>query len=162
MYQKLRSDDVRFLRYSAWQMQLFFILGHFSLFYPPNSPKNQNFKKMKKSLEISSFYICVPKIKIRWCTVPEIYCATDGRTNERKDGWKKWHIEVGAPPKIFLDNLRWRRSHSGKITENFTYSHKITFKLHECCLFIVYFISIKTQILYSDRLTKNQGWKFNN
>ena len=66
---------------------------------PLNSPKNQNFEKMKKkkkSLEISSFYICVPKIMFRWCTVPEIWCMTDdGRTDKRK----KWHIEVGAPPK---------------------------------------------------------------
>ena len=38
-----------FLRYGAWQMYLFFIFGHFFHFYPPNSPKNQNFKKMKKA-----------------------------------------------------------------------------------------------------------------
>ena len=59
---------------------------HFGLFFallPPNSPKNQDFKKMKKTLKIS-FYICVPKIMIR-CMVPEIWCATDGQT----DGWKK-------------------------------------------------------------------------
>ena len=43
-------------------------------------------KKWKKHLEIS-FYTCVPKIVIRWCTLPEIWCATDRRT----DGWKKWH-----------------------------------------------------------------------
>ena len=36
-------------------------------------------------LEIS-FYTCVPKIMISWCTVPEIWWATDGR--------KRWHIEV--------------------------------------------------------------------
>ena len=41
---------------------------------PPNSQKNENFKKMKnKMLEISSFYTCVPKITIRLCTVPEIW-----------------------------------------------------------------------------------------
>ena len=51
-------------------------------------------KKWKKYLEIS-FYTCVPKIMIRWCTVPEIWCAIDRQT----DGWKKWHKEVGAPPK---------------------------------------------------------------
>ena len=33
--------------------------------------------KWKKSLEISSFYICIPKIMIRWCTVPEIWHMTD-------------------------------------------------------------------------------------
>ena len=111
-------------------------MGYFLPFYPPNSPKNQNFEKMKKipgdiiilhmctpyydqmmygswdmvrdrcncyfsfwaifcpftpltaqkikilkkwkkHLEISSFYICVPKIMIRWCTVLEIWCVTD-------------------------------------------------------------------------------------
>ena len=56
---------------------LFFILGYFLPFYPSNSPKNRNFKKMKKPLEISSFYKSVPKIKIIWCTVPEIWCITD-------------------------------------------------------------------------------------
>ena len=45
-----------------------------------------HFKKWKKPLEISSFYICVPKIMIRWCTVPEIWCATDGQTDGRTDG----------------------------------------------------------------------------
>ena len=34
----------------------------------------------KKCLEISSFHICVPKIMIRWCTIPEIWCVTEGRT----------------------------------------------------------------------------------
>ena len=126
------------------------IIFHFGLFFAllsPTSPKNQNFEKMKKSLEIlsfyicvpktmirwctvpeiwcvtdviifhfglffallkkwkkgmeiSSFYTCVPKIMIRWCTVPEICCATDGWMDGLTDGRKKWHIEVGAPPKI--------------------------------------------------------------
>ena len=61
----------------------------------PNSPKNENFKKWKKRLKISSFYTCVPKIMIRWCTVPKKWCASDWLT----DGQKKWRIEVGAPPK---------------------------------------------------------------
>ena len=52
------------------------------------------FKKWKIPLEISSFYICVPKTMMRWCMVPEIWCATD----RRMDRWKKWHIEVGLPP----------------------------------------------------------------
>ena len=53
------------------------------------------FKKWKKSLKIPSSYICLPKIMIRWCTVPEIWCAT----NRRMDRQKKWHIEVDASPK---------------------------------------------------------------
>ena len=47
-----------------------FHFGHFLPFYPPNSPKNKNFKKC---LEISSFYIRVPKIMIICYTVPEIW-----------------------------------------------------------------------------------------
>ena len=38
---------IRFLRYAVWQIQIFFILGHF-LPYPPNSPKNKNFKITKQ------------------------------------------------------------------------------------------------------------------
>ena len=56
---------------------LFFILGYFLPFYPPNSLKNQNSKKKKKSLETSSFYNGAPKIMIIWYTVPEIWCMTD-------------------------------------------------------------------------------------
>ena len=46
-------------------------------FYFPNSPENQNLKKMKKLLEISSFYNGVPKIMIICYTVPEILHITD-------------------------------------------------------------------------------------
>ena len=55
---------------------LFFILGYTFPFYPHNSPKNENFKKMKKGLEISSFYTSVPKIIIIYYTVPEIWYVT--------------------------------------------------------------------------------------
>ena len=41
------------------------------------NPKNQNFEKWTTSLEISSFYTCVPKTTIIWGTVPEIQCDTD-------------------------------------------------------------------------------------
>ena len=60
------------------------------------SPKNQNFKKWEKHLEISSLYTCVPKIMIRLCAVPKERFATDRRTDGRT---KKWQIKVGAPPK---------------------------------------------------------------
>ena len=67
------------------------------IFCPYTTQKTKILKKMEKNpLEISSFYIYIPKIMIRWCMVPEIWCATDSRT----DRWtEKWHIEVGAPPK---------------------------------------------------------------
>ena len=53
------------------------ILGHFLPFHPSNSPKNQNFKKMKKGLRISSFHKSVTKIMIICYTVPEIWHVTD-------------------------------------------------------------------------------------
>ena len=49
----------------------------FFAFLPPNSPKNQNFKKWEKHLEISSFYTSVPKNMIIGYTVPEICHVTD-------------------------------------------------------------------------------------
>ena len=89
---KWQSYDVWFLRYGVQQTEFFVILDQFLQFYPPNKTKNLNFEIIKKKhLEILSVYTCVPKIMIRWCTVPEKWCATNGR--------KKWHIEVGAPPK---------------------------------------------------------------
>ena len=56
---------------------MFFILCYFLPFYPSNNPKNQNFKKWRKPLKISSSYTSVPKIMIICYTVPEIWCVTD-------------------------------------------------------------------------------------
>ena len=42
-------------------------------FYPNNSPKNENFKKMEKILAIPSFYKSVPKIRMICFTGPEIW-----------------------------------------------------------------------------------------
>ena len=80
-----------------WRVTDLICIFHFKLFFallspapsPPNSPKNQNFikmKKTKKQLEISSFYTCEPKIMIIWCTVPEIWCPKDGWTDRWTDG----------------------------------------------------------------------------
>ena len=66
------------------------MLDHFLPFYLPDNPKNQHFEKNEN--------VGVPKIMIR-CSVPEMWGATDGQTEKRTDGRKKWHIEVGAPPK---------------------------------------------------------------
>ena len=53
------------------------LLGYFLPFYPPNSQKNENVKKIKKHLKVSSFYTSVPKFMIMCYTVPEIWCMTD-------------------------------------------------------------------------------------
>ena len=57
-----------------WRMMdviAIYILGYTFPFFLPNSPKNENFKTMKKDLEIS-FYTSVPKIMIICYTVTEI------------------------------------------------------------------------------------------
>ena len=87
--------------YCSWDMAHDRCNCYFSfwtIFCPFTTLKAQKIKisqKWKIPLEITSFYICVPKIMIRWQIVPEKWCVTDGRTDRRK----KWHIEVGAPPK---------------------------------------------------------------
>ena len=75
-----------------------FYFGLFFAFLPPNQPKKIKIKKKKKSLEILSFYTCVPKIMIRWCTVPEIWCVMDGRMDERMNRWtEKVTFRGGSP-----------------------------------------------------------------
>ena len=46
-------------------------------FYLSNSLKNQNLKKCKKCLEISSFYMSIPKIMIICYSLSEIWHLTD-------------------------------------------------------------------------------------
>ena len=128
-------------------------MGHFLPLHPLTAQKLKTKNKFKKGLEISSFYIRVRKIMIRWCTVPVetvydrcncyfsfwaifclftpltaqkikifkkmkktpgditilhictknynqmMYSSWDMVRDRRMDGWKKSHIEVGAPPK---------------------------------------------------------------
>ena len=60
--------------------RIFCHFGSFLTLLPPpplNSPKNENFKKIKKKLTISSFYTSVPKIMIIRYTMPEIWHMTD-------------------------------------------------------------------------------------
>ena len=90
--------------YGSWDMVceiqlLFLILGYFLPFHPLTVQKikfwkSENKKQKKKSLEIPSFYICVPKIMISWCMVSEIWCLTDGRM----DRWmEKGKYRGGLP-----------------------------------------------------------------
>ena len=71
------------MRYSSWNTKRDRIFCHFGSFLtllpPPtlNSPKNENFKKIKTNLTISSFYTSVPKIMIICYTMPEICHMTD-------------------------------------------------------------------------------------
>ena len=66
--------EVRFLRYKV--RQFFVILGNFFPFTPLTTHKIKMLKKWRKHLEKSSFYTCVPKIKVMWCMLPEIWSVT--------------------------------------------------------------------------------------
>ena len=61
------------------------VIFHFGLFLPPpNSPKNQKFKKMQKSLDIP-FNTCVPKIMIHDVHFLRYGAQqTDRQTDDRK------------------------------------------------------------------------------
>ena len=72
-----QPHDVWFLRYWVLWTECFVILDHLFALLPPNSPKNENNKKWKKQLKISSFYSSVLKIMIIGYTVPQIWCMTD-------------------------------------------------------------------------------------
>ena len=64
VHHKSRSCDAWLLRYKVQRTKFFVILDHFLPFDPPNNPKIQNFEKIKKYLEILSFYTCVPQMTI--------------------------------------------------------------------------------------------------
>ena len=94
-HHKWQSYDVWFLRYKAQLTE--FVLSFWAIFSPLTSLTTQkiNFEKNEeKKLQISSFYTCVPKIMIRWCLAPEIWCRKDRWTDGQR--WKKWRIEVDA------------------------------------------------------------------
>ena len=84
-----------------WHVTYAVITFHFGLFlyfYPPNSTIS---KKWKNTRSYHHFTHVYPKF---WLDdVQFLRCVTDGRTDRRTDGQtdrrKKWHIEVGAPPK---------------------------------------------------------------
>ena len=67
------DHDPQFLRYRAWQTETGNFGSFFALLTPKINPKNQNFKKWKKLLEISSFY----QKSIIWCMVPQIQSETE-------------------------------------------------------------------------------------
>ena len=93
-YHKWQSYDVWFLRYGTQQTEFFSFwtifcplspLPHPFPLPPPLPPppptlatqKNQNSEKMKKHLEISSFYRSAAKIMIECYTIPEIWHVMD-------------------------------------------------------------------------------------
>ena len=67
------------MMYGSWDMeherQNF--LSFWTIFCPDSPKKSTFWKNKKKSLEILSFYTCVPKMTIIWCMVPDIPSLTE-------------------------------------------------------------------------------------
>ena len=106
------------MMYSSWDMvrdrcNYFSFWAIFCPFTPLTAWKIKILKKWKKHLEIASFYICVPKITIRWCKVPEIWCATDRWTDGKSDiqRWvphlKAQNVNVPHQPNVITFNLKF-------------------------------------------------------
>ena len=125
-----QSYDVRFLRYGVRQTEFFVILGHFLPFYhhPIMIPKNQNFerKKMKKCLEILSFYTYM-------CTIYEdhiIYGSSNIRCNRQKilSFWAIFclyphHLPPSHPPQQQPQKSKFWRNEKTTATYDFTHVH---------------------------------------
>ena len=96
------SYPISFLRYGVWRMYLLFsILGYFLPFY---SPKNQNFTKMKKTPGDTII------LHMRTKNYDQMmYGSWDMVCNRQMDGQKKWHIEVGTPPRnwTLINCISW-------------------------------------------------------
>ena len=73
-----RTKNHNHMMYSPWirskTERAFCHFKPFFALYLPNNPKNQYVRKILKCLEMSSFYICVTKITIIWCLLPDISC----------------------------------------------------------------------------------------
>ena len=86
--------------YCSWDMVHdrcnYFNFGLFLNRLPPNSPKNQNKKKLKNAWRFIIPHMCTKN----WDQM--IYGSWDlvhDRQTDRQTDGKKWQIEVGAPPK---------------------------------------------------------------
>ena len=77
VHHKWQSYDIWFLRYEVHQTEFSCRFRPCFALLRPINLKNENCKKRKRRLEISSFYTSAPKIMIICYTVPEIWFVTD-------------------------------------------------------------------------------------
>ena len=115
------------MMYGSWDMVCdrcncyFSFWAIFLPFYPPSSPKNQNFKKMKKkeSLKVSSFYKCVPIITcVSLDDVQSQEMVHGGQTGGKSDT-QRWvpHLKI---TKNWISQeqkelFRWNKRHFSKL-----------------------------------------------
>ena len=120
MYHKLQSYDVWFLRYWAWRTERFVILDRFFFpFYPLTTQKIKILKNWKKPPgDIIILHKCSKNHDhMLSCSLDmtrngfyfyfsfwAIFCPFTPLTTGRTNGPKKWHTEVGAPPKNWINS----------------------------------------------------------
>ena len=101
VYHKWQSYNIWFLRYEVQWTEFLSFWTIFRPFSPQQPKKSKLWKTEKKHMELS-FYDLI----LHMCTKnydQMMYSSWDmvheKRTDGQTDGQKKWHIEVGAPPK---------------------------------------------------------------
>ena len=95
-YQKSWPYAILFLDMTYDKCKCYFSFWAIFCPFTPLTARKIKMKKNEKSPEISSLYTGVPKIMIRWCMVPVIWCTTDGRMDRQKE---KVTYKSGCPPK---------------------------------------------------------------
>ena len=122
MYQNSWTCDLQFLRYRMWQTE---IMGYFLPFYQTKNQKIRILKKLKRLLEISSFYTCGSKTTILWCMVPgvrdKIFChfgpfltfyhppSPNNLENQNVEKMKKASRDITIYQKLWLGNVQFLR-----------------------------------------------------
>ena len=116
-------------------------MGYFCPFTALTAQKMKISKIKKKYLEESSFYTSVPKIMIICYTIVWMWCRCE-------NGWKKWTIEVGAPPKKLIF---WTEC-------NF---HLFGMKKNNCKPHSLIQTLIYTSNIYYSKIYQREDWKNN-
>ena len=146
---KIRKNTCRYhyenlddMIYSSWYIEQnimkLVILCHSLLFYPPKIPKNQNFKKWKNLLEISSFYTCVTKITIIWCTVPEIWGKTDKKICHFGP-----YFALLPPPLLMISKIKILKKYKKRMPGDIIFLHIHVY--HKWRSYDIWFLKHKVQ-----------------
>ena len=88
-----------------WHVMDAIVIFHFGFVFfsrfPYNSPKNQNFKNMKKQSE-GRYHRFTHVYQKLWLDDVQLLRYGAQWKDRQTDKWKNWHIEVGVPPKKWV------------------------------------------------------------
>ena len=99
MHHKSRSCDEWFLKYKIVKNKVFSHYGPFFALWPSQQPKKSKFWKNKETLEMLSFYTCIPQMTTIWCIFPEASSVTNiifrhfwQFWKNQKNSWRCYHF----------------------------------------------------------------------